>query len=61
MAKISIHVFDDDYFRFRRWLQARDPRAQVSVKPAFDGLWLVKAEIDKVYLLAVIARRWRAA
>lgn len=61
MAKISIHVFDDDYFRFRRWLKARDPSAAVSVEPGVDGLWVVTAETGKAYLLPVIARRWQAA
>lgn len=61
MDKISINVFDDEYFRFRRWLKARDPRARVSHEPAGDGLWRVTAELDKRYLMAIISRKWRAA
>ena len=57
---ITIYVLDDEYFRFRRWLRARDPACTVSVEPADDGLWQVTAELTKHYLVAVISRRWRA-
>lgn len=61
MSKISFNVFDDDYFRFRRWLKARDRKADITVEPADDGLWRVTAKVSKRYLVATISRRWSAA
>ena len=61
MDKVTVYIFSAEYFRFRRWLKARDPRCTVTVKPADDGLWRVTAELNKRYLIAVVSRKWRAA
>jgi len=61
MDKIIINVSDDEYFRFRRWIKARDPRCVMSVEPVDDRLWRVTVELTKHYLIAVISRRWQDA
>lgn len=60
MMTFNLTVDDETFFRFRRWLRARDPEAMVSWEPDGDG-WAVRVETTKAYLRSVSLRRWAEA
>ena len=59
MTTFKIPVFDDQYFAFRRWLLARDPKARIRLRSTEDDeLWQCRVRTSKRYLKATALRRF---
>lgn len=59
----STHRFDVDlgdatYFRFRRWIRARDPTVKLSTTPVGEDGWRFSVATGKRYLARHSRRRW---
>jgi hypothetical protein len=57
--RFAVEVDELSYFRFRRWMRARDPDAVLKTQPADEkDRWLLQVETDKRYLADRARKRW---
>jgi hypothetical protein len=57
--RFAVEVDELSYFRFRRWMRARDPDAVLRTGPADEeGHWRCDVETGKRYLSGRARRRW---
>lgn len=57
--RFAVEVHELSYFRFRRWIRARDPAVALNTQPAeHEKRWRVHVETDKPYLALSARRRW---